>query len=217
MKYASANVMALGILALGLAACSPQSLKTQWDWRGFAGDPSEAHFRTLTGDLAGCQKPGCETLANITDADIDALSARIDADHPYAVRFGFRAYPLLFKALPATRLARRYGDLISRNPRAFLMAAKAENGGDFALATTTSADVLNDPSGQEVELDRRRWALLTVTEPGLLALRDAYVAEIGKAWDRADEGILYVRPVAVADRPPPLPCPQTGCWRSTTG
>lgn len=186
MKYPAFCLAALGLLGLG--GCSVDTMTTAWHWRDFAGTPDAAHFKPLHDDLDGCRAVGCSQGQWIADKDIDALTDRVKARNPLALRVAMTAFSLTRDRDLATRhLDAAVGNMAQTDAKAFLSAASAEKAVRSEFVSQFGSQLSDDYEGQFQALVARRAAISTVSDPALQSMKAAYIAILDKAIAEADK------------------------------
>lgn len=191
MKYPAFCIATLGLLGLG--GCSVDTMTTAWHWRDFAGAPDAVHFKPLHDDLDGCRAAGCSQGQWIGDKDIDALTDRVKARNPVALRIAMTAFSLTRDRDMATRhLDAAVGNMAQTDARVFLWAASAEKAVRSEFVSQFGSQLSADYEGQFQALVARRAAISTVSDPALQTTKAAYVAILDKAIVEADKNRVPV-------------------------
>lgn len=192
----------IGILLLaglaGLAGCTPQGALTAWHWKAFVKAPDETTFAPLYADVAACRTADCPQGEQIDEEMIDDLADLVRSKDPRALKIALAADKIIVgNAAGAEYLQASYGPVIRDEPLRFLQEAAAAHRSDTGIVTVTPQSLIDNINGQYDELTLRREALMTVSDPRLVPLRDAYVAAIERVQKKLEPG-LYRRPPAVA-------------------
>ncbi len=176
----------LGLAALALAIALPAHAETV---------PETGIHLAADWDVADTAAPGRPTMesfhAGMTDCrdltsnwgcagDVERLAWWVARGNRLAIRLSFTQ---AYDGDGAHVLAQSYGNIIKRDPVAFLAMARDEGAAMLTVATdaaTTADGIADDRAAQTAELKARRAALMRVTDPGLTALRDQCVAGIAE-------------------------------------
>ena len=144
---------------------------------GAASIPDLPTMQALHAGIAPCRAEDCTALP-----DVERLAWWVSRGNRLAIRQSFAAARTLDAASDSARVLRQsYGAIIKQDPAAFLALARDEGAPDGVVTGDAAAvpePILDDGAAQADELEARRAALMRVTSPALVALRDRCVAGI---------------------------------------
>ena len=187
------------LLLVGLAGCSPQGVVTAWHWKAFLRSPDEATFKPLYADVKACQSAGCPQGEQVDEEMIDDLADLVRAKDPNALKLALAADRIVaHNATGAEYLNASYGPAICDKPLLFLQDADAAQRHDAVMVIVTPEGLIDNSNGQYNELGRGRAALMTVSDPGLMPLRDRFVTALDQARKNLEPGLI-------PRVPPPMP------------
>ena len=197
------NLM-LGVMAIGLTACMPETTITAYHWNEFLKTPDEAHFKSLYADIKPCNAAGCAQSEQITEEMIDGLADLVKSKNYRAMRLGLASQKLLKGKKGAAYLAASYGPVITANPQEFLEVAVAENNSELANVLTTPQGQIVNYNGEYNELGMRRTHLSQVDDPSLTRLRDRFVFALDTRRKALEPGLMRMPTPPASDPVGPL-------------
>ena len=161
----------LGLAALAMAIALPAHATDNT----LAAAPERPTMQAIHARAEACEDQACP----VRSGQFDRMAYWVARGNRMAIRLSFSAGRLLDPSSDNARaLSQSYGVVIKHDPAVFLALARDAG----APASQVSADVIgttdDDQSAQILELEARRSALLGVSDPALVVLRDQCVAGI---------------------------------------
>lgn len=165
----------LGLAVLALAIALPAHAAAAWD-NSIPVVPERPTMETLHAGAEACRDQTCA----VRGAQVERMAFWVARGNRMALRLSFAAARMLEPGSDGARaLSQSYGVVIKRDPSVFLALAR-DAGAPASLVSTEAATTADDDvAAQTLELETRRDALLGVSDPALMVLRDQCVAGIG--------------------------------------
>ena len=165
----------LGLAALAMAIALPAQAKAAWD-TSLTPVPERPTMQALHAGAEACRDDRCA----VRPGQVERMAFWVARGNRMAIRLSFSAARLLDPGSDGARaLAQSYGTVIKRDPAVFLALARDAGAPAALVSGEAVATSDEDTAAQTRELEARRDALMRVTDPALMLLRDQCVAGIG--------------------------------------
>lgn len=177
------KTLILGLIAAGMAFATTVSAETPGTvgdhWKAFVASPTDANFAVVYADAKACTLPGCVGFEEVSEDMITGLADLVRSQNHNAVRLAMAAENLTaLNSDGGDALKDSFGPIIRDNPTFVLAVMQQENYPHNGVVTGTFEDLVYNDTGQVNERMARRAALLTVSDPTLVTLRDAVVTAL---------------------------------------